>query len=160
MKSLLPIMMSALLIPAAQAGHIEITFQDVDKYSDIDSGREPQKRYTERVLNKFEEFFTDVAAQLPEENTLHITVKNIDLAGDTRFGSGDYWQVRLMTDLYSPWMTFYSKVLDDQGNILYQADEKIRDYNYLSRSNHYSGQFDYEEAMIKRWGKQLMSQLN
>lgn len=160
MKPLLPLCLAALLIPTVKAGQIDISFENVDKYTDIDSGRESQKRYTERVLHRVGEFFGDVAAKLPEDNTLQIVVNNIDLAGDTRFGSGELWDVRLMTDLYSPWMTFDAKVLDASGTVRYEASEKIRDFNYLSRGPHANREFDYEKHMIKRWGRDMLQQLN
>ncbi|HSG63268.1 MAG TPA: DUF3016 domain-containing protein [Pseudomonadales bacterium] len=160
MKSLLPLCLAAMLMPAAQAGQIDISFENVQKYTDIDSGRESQKRYTERVLRRIGEFFGDVAAKLPEDNTLHIVINNIDLAGDTRFGSGHLWDVRLMTDLYSPWMTFDAKVLDDKGTVRYEASEKIRDFNYLSRGHQTNREFEYEKHMINRWGRDLLNKLN
>ncbi len=160
MKSLLPLCLAALLIPTVQAGQIEISFKNVDSYTDINSGRESQERYTKRVLSRMGEFFGNVAAKLPEDNTLHIVVNNIDLAGDTRFGRGELWDVRMMTDLYSPWMSFEAKVLDASGAVRYEGSEKIRDFNYLSRGPRTNREFDYEKHMIKRWGHDMIKQLN
>lgn len=159
MKRLLPLIFSLLCLPLAQAGQLEISFANVEKYTDIDSGRESQKKYTERVLRRMTEFFEEVANTLPEGDTLNITVNNIDLAGDTRFGSIDLWEVRIMTDLYSPWMSFDAKVSRTDGSVPYSAEEKIRDYNYLSRHT-FNREFEYERIMIKSWGKELLAKLD
>lgn len=159
MKLLLPLCLALLFIPSAQAGTLDINFENVEKYTDIDSGRDPQKRYTERVLRHMTAFFEEVAADLPEGDTLLINVTNIDLAGDTRMGTGDMWDVRIMTDLHSPWMTFEASVTDANGKTKYSASEKIRDFNYLSRTG-LDKPFEHEQFMIQRWGKDLLAALN
>jgi hypothetical protein len=74
-------------------------------------------------------------------------------------GTGDMWDVRIMTDLHSPWMTFEASVTDANGKTKYSASEKIRDFNYLSRTG-LDKPFEHEQFMIQRWGKDLLAALN
>ncbi len=143
----------ALMMSASSlAATLNIEFINEDKYLDIDSGREMQSRFTERLKNKLGESFTKIAEKLPEDNVLNVSITQIDLAGDTRFSSGDMYDIRIMKDLYRPLLAFDVKLTQGEET-LHETSARLVDNNYLNNSfMNGNEQFGYEMAMIKRWG--------
>lgn len=153
-------LLSTLLCTPVMAGNLNIEFVNPDKYLDIDSGREMQSRFTERLKSNLTESFAEVAQSLPADQTLQINITQIDLAGDTRFGMGDMYDVRIMKDLYRPLLAFDVKVMDDTQQVILEKSEKLVDSNYLDRSFIVGSKpFGYEQAMVERWGKKFVNTL-
>ena len=140
---------------AAQAANVEIEWFKPEKYRDIQGGVESKKRFQERVMASLTSFFKEAAAEiLPADQTLYLTITDVDLAGDveyffTSFPTG----VRVIRDIYFPSIEFNYELRDAGGKVLKNGKENIKDMGYLFSGMAYINNppFDYEKRMINDW---------
>jgi hypothetical protein len=151
-KILLSLSLLTLISSNVWAGEAKVTWQDPEKYSDIKASQERQDRFQEKLFKHFDKVFADLAAQLPNDSKLEITITDFDLAGEIipRAGSS-FNEIRIIKEIYSPKITFnYVYTHKDQ---VISSTVNLRDMNYMSgitRSSH-SAEFEYEEKMLKKW---------
>ncbi|NHQ88562.1 DUF3016 domain-containing protein [Iodobacter sp. HSC-16F04] len=155
-KIFLSLSLLALTVSNAWAGEAKITWQNPEKFSDIRASHEREDRFQERLFKHFDKVFTDLAAQLPSDAKLEITVTDFDLAGEINPRPGSrYNDIRIIKDIYSPKITF-NYVFSYKDQIVSGA-ENLRDLNFMSGLGR-SGQraeFEYEEKMIRKWFAKL-----
>lgn len=148
--------LSLLTASAVQAGEVKVQWQEPEKFTDIRPGNDSRKVYRERVMKKFDSFFAELAAKLPEGYSWHITVTDIDLAGDVdHFIGGAGNPLRVVKDIYSPAIKFSYVVRDQHGEEVVSADEKLRDMGFMQSLNSVndSDEFRYEKQMLQDWFK-------
>lgn len=153
-KILLVCGLSLLAVGTAQAGEVAVTWQQPEKFTDIRPTNDSRKVYRERVLKKFEGFFTELAAKLPEGYKWELTVTDLDLAGDVDYFAGGAGNpLRVVKDIYSPAITFSYIVRDKHGEEVASAEEKLRDMGFMQslRSVNDSDEFRYERQMLQDW---------
>lgn len=148
--------LSLLTASAVQAGEVKVQWQEPEKFTDIRPANDSRKVYRERVMKKFDSFFTELAAKLPEGYSWNITVTDIDLAGDVDYfigGAGN--ALRVVKDIYSPAIKFSYVVRDQHGEEVASADEKLRDMGFMQSLNSVndSDEFRYEQQMLQDWFK-------
>ncbi len=140
---------------AAWAADVKIEWLEPEKYSDIRSGAENQKRFQDRVIAVLTGYFKDAAAAiLPADQTLYLKITDVDLAGDVDyFFFRSYEGVRVMRDIYFPSIKFNYVLKDANGNVLKSGEENIKDMGYLFSGRVYISDppFDYEKRMIDDW---------
>lgn len=137
----------------ATAADLKVKWQDPDEYSDIKEGQTNTKSgFREHVFSTFEEFLTHRAAKLPEDQTLKLTVTDLDLAGETRF---NFDEIRVIKPNYIPRITFSYQLLDKSGNEINAGEENLKSMSmtttYLTKPS--EDQFKYEFDMLNRWFK-------
>lgn len=140
---------------AAQAATVEIVWQDPEKFRDIRGGVEGQKSFQERVIAALGSYFEEAAGRtLPEDQSFHLTITDVDLAGDVeyfffRFPMG----IRVMRDIYFPSIEFTYELRDASGTVLKSGEENIKDMGYLYSGMTYlhNPPFDYEKHLIDDW---------
>lgn len=137
---------------------VQIDWQNPEKYTDVDPVNESRKRFRERTFEKLEHYFEELAQSLPQGQTLHLTVTNLDLAGEVwpasfvglgRSGN----DVRLIKDVYIPRMEFSYTLKDASGAVLKEDNVYIKDMAFHNRLNKYFDQdsLRYEKVMIEDW---------
>ena len=129
MRSLYTILALGILLPLqAAAAQIEVTWQNPSGYHDMQSAGTNQTRFEQQVMAAFEREFTKLAAQLPAEQKLNITVTNLDLAGNVEFreANGVMQEIRVVRDMDTPYMALSFVLVDAHGTVLMQGDEAIR----------------------------------
>jgi hypothetical protein len=161
-KTALGLLLSATMVPAvAQAGEAVMTWQNPEKFTDIEPGNGTQRSFSkglERTLNKE---LGKMAADLPAGYTFEIDFTDIDLAGevDPVQLPGTH-QLRLLKEVYFPALRFDYRVLDAGGvAVAEQKDVRIKDMSYLSGASQSgaSADFYYETRLLKRWfSKELL----
>lgn len=147
----------ALALPlAAQSAELELEWQDPERFSDVESANEPRERYRERVLERLESYFADEAEKLPDDQTLHIKVTNVDLAGVVEQVpmQGGLQQLRILRSGHSARIDLEYRLEDENGNILQEGEERLRsrspaDSQRLSSST--QTELRLERDMIQRW---------
>lgn len=137
----------------ATAADLKVKWQDPDEYTDIKEGQTSTKSsFREHVFSTFEEFLTHRAAKLPEDQTLKLTVTDLDLAGETRF---NFDEIRVIKPNYIPRITFSYQLLDKSGNEISAGEENLKSMSmtatYLTKPS--EDQFKYEFDMLNRWFK-------
>jgi hypothetical protein len=140
---------------AAWAADVEIEWVKPEKYRDIRSGEEGQKSFQNRVISALTSYFKEAAAEkMPADQTLHLTITDVDLAGDVEYFFSDFpMGIRVMRDVYFPNIEFNYELRDAGGKVLKSGKENIKDMGYLFSRLPYINNppFDYEKRMIDDW---------
>lgn len=135
-----------------RSGEIKVTWQNFSDYRDVRSAMEPPKSFHERVKRSFEKFFDEYSSQLPEGQTLSVTITDLDLAGDVIFNSSR--ETRVMKDLFFPRMEFNYSLKDSDGSVIKEGTAQLKDKNYLYHEKswkRYKEGFYYEKRMFRKW---------
>jgi hypothetical protein len=123
-------------------------FTDVqDRYLGDDAGRD-------EILDQLKEHITyDAAQRLPAGTVLQVTVTDIDLAGDFEPWHGpQFYDVRIVKDIYPPKIALAFKLTDAAGNVLKQGTRVLRDLTFqMSLSVDRDDPLHYEKQLIDDW---------
>lgn len=164
-KSFCTFMVAAsLLSGAAAAAQVEVTWQDPDSYQDIRPSNQSRVSFRKMVFADLEEYLAKLAEALPENQTLSLTVTDLDLAGQvwpsSFLGGSGGTDIRLVKSVYIPRMTFSYALNDDGGNTLQSAQVKLKDMSFMDRGrvNRNFENLSYEKAMLKDWFDKTMQQ--
>lgn len=141
------------------SAEVEVKWQQPEKFTDIQPANDNRKVYRERVMKKFDEFFQQLAAKLPEGYSWQVTVTDIDLAGDVDYFAGGAGNaLRIVKDLYSPSIKFNHVLRDNFGEELLNEEEKLRDLGFMQTigQNTNSNDFHYEQTMLQNWFNKVL----
>ena len=137
------------------AGEAKVTWQNPDKYTDIDSGNQGKKSMLRSIDKSFSKEFSELASKLPAGYQLLVTVTDLDLAGEVDpIPSRMMDQIRVLKDIYFPKISFDYQVLSTGGvSVLEGKALTLKDMQYLSstRSAQSSDSYYYERKMIREW---------
>ncbi len=145
-------------VSTAQAATLEVTWQDVDNYRDIRATNENQARFQEKVTSGLAEHLTELAAQLPTDHVLRITVTDLDLAGRVEPMFSDTFQTaRVLNRIDYPMIEFSYEYVDASGAVVKSGEERIKDMGQLEsrRTLMASGrdQLFNEKRLLDQWFK-------
>jgi hypothetical protein len=103
----------------------------------------------------------ELALALPGDQKLLMKVNDLDLAGQVLpasfVGLGlSGSDVRVVKNIDIPRINFSYQLLSQSGEVLQQAEVKLKDMSFLDRSNHFfrNETLRYEKDMLKRWFNQ------
>ncbi|HWR95776.1 MAG TPA: DUF3016 domain-containing protein [Arenimonas sp.] len=161
---------SALLLAAAafsstaSAGEAAVTWQNPEKYTDIQSDDEAQPEFQAKLFAELEKEFSKQAGSLPEGSKLAVTVTDFDLAGQMR-DANNKDLMRVVIGNYFPQMTLDYTLTDAAGAVLSQQqgvvykDQGFYDADASLRASRSSSDFYFETTMIRGWFSGLKRQL-
>ena len=139
---------------------VEIEWDKPEKYRDVRPSNESRKRFREATFERINEFMNKLALSLPENNKLLMKVSDLDLAGEvwpaSFVGLGhSASDVRIIKNIDIPRINFSYQLLDEFGEVVQQAEIKLKDMSFLDRSSHIfrNEPLSYEKNMLKRWFK-------
>lgn len=164
-----------VLIPAALAlissqtfakANLEISWQEPERYTDVRPTNESRLRFRERTFNTLDEYIAELAEDLPDGQTLVMTVDNLDLAGQVwpasfvGLGNGGS-DIRLIKSIDIPRMSFTYQLLDEDGLVLQESAINLKDMSFMNRHNRFFGSetLRYEKNMLRNWFKDDFPQL-
>jgi len=141
-----------------EEGRVHITWQSPQDYTDIRPALQSRSSFRRHVFKEFDEAFEEMAKGLPQGQTLHVTVTDIDLAGQVwpasfvGIGSGGS-EVRVIKRIDIPRITFSYVLKDEAGNDLKSDELKLKDMGFLDRLSvrFRERPFAYEKRMLKDW---------
>lgn len=138
---------------ASPKAKVEVVFDHPEKFSDIKESYMDTEKGREAVLSVLKDYLVEEAqAALPADQSLVVTFKDIDLAGDYEPWRTNARDVRIVKDIYPPRMDFSYQVTDASGKVLKEGTERLRDLGFMSRmSINRRDQFSYEKDMISDW---------
>ncbi|WP_194756816.1 DUF3016 domain-containing protein [Aliidiomarina indica] len=145
-----------------QAADVKVTWEEPNKYRDIQASDMHQGRFQEQLFAAFEDKFAALAAELPDDQTLSITVTDVVLAGliEMRDLQGQPRQMRVIRPGYYPEMKLSYSLVDAEGNEIQSGEEHIRGRELPGQGRLESQQrrrgvelIEYEAAMLDRWFK-------
>lgn len=140
---------------AEDASNLTLNFHEPEKFTDIRPANESRARFRERTLAGFERIFEEFAAELPEGYQWHVTVTDIDLAGDVNpMYRRNGQEIRVVKELYSPRVEFNYELRDAYNELVASGEENLRDMGFM-QSPRMAGprhqELRYEYTMLKRW---------
>jgi len=157
----------ALLFSSAFALHavdVKIDWGNPSSYSDM----EEDNRYSERVFERFKGAIetvlkTQASKHLPEGATLHLTIKDVDLAGEFEYWVSPTYDVRSVRDIYPPRIKFQYKIVGANGETLKKGLAQETDLTYLwniERAVHNSDEFFYEKQLVRDWARDHLDEVS
>ena len=139
-------------------GNVEIEWDKPEKYRDVRPSNESRKRFRESTFKRINEYMNELASAFPDNKKLLIKVSDLDLAGEvwpaSFIGLGHGMSdVRIIKNIHIPRMDFSYQLLDESGQVLQQAEVKLKDMSFLDRRSHSfkNEALRYEKSMLKRW---------
>ncbi|MCU7553060.1 DUF3016 domain-containing protein [Alteromonas sp. ASW11-19] len=159
------LMLAATSLPAISAAQVEVTWQEPDSYTDVRPANESRKGFRERVFRGLDKHFARMAKVLPDDNTLAVTVTNLDLAGQVwpssfvGFGHATGSDVRVIRRIGIPRIEFSYTLTDSTGAVVKSADVSLKDMGFMDTiaSSRYNDQLRYEKHMLQEWFDEEMS---
>lgn len=160
MKNLKLLVVFTLLMAATSIGTAEssISWVDVEKYRDIKSSTQPQKKFEQRVFKQFEKYLNKLTQDLPDGQKLWLKVKDLDLAGEIlpgySYGINDSKDLRVVKRIYYPQIKFSYHLSDTNGKVLKSGSVELKDVGFQNQLQTRSLSRDplgYEKRMIKEW---------
>ena len=144
----------------AQAATVAFEHTDPSDFRDIRATEQGQKNFERSVLRELEEQFAEEAAKLPEGQTLQVTLKDVDLAGDIEYFHRYYpFGLRVIRNVDFPRMEFSYVLRDANGQVIKSGDESISDMGFnqpVSRLRDHQSMLNYEREMISEWAKETL----
>lgn len=145
--------------PLSATEAVRVDFVEPERYTDLSLSGSSTERIQMHVLEELKGYLQDLAARsLPPSHTLHVTVYDLDMAGEY-----EPWRVpnltntRFIRDVYRPRIDLRYVWRDEHGRVLAERREQVSDLNYLMLADPYYTYNDplrYEKAMLRRWFEQ------
>lgn len=142
-------------VTGSPAAVVDIEWQKPENFRDIKGGVENQKNFQERALETLTAVFEEGALKtLPSDQTLHLTITDVDLAGEVEYHYSDFPSgVRVMREMYYPSIELSYVLKDKNGEVIKSGEEKITDMSSLAAESFHPRykSFDHEKRMINKW---------
>ena len=138
----------------AQAATVAFEYMDPNDFRDIRATDSGQKKFEQHVLKEIEAHFEKEAAALPEGQTLEVTIKDVDLAGDIEYFHRYYpFGLRVVRNVDFPRMEFSYVLRDANGDVIRRGDEDISDmsFRFNTLTDRTRDPLDYERQLISQW---------
>ena len=154
-KTLIATACGLAMSAGAHAATVAFEYTNPDDFRDIRATEQSQPKFEQNVLRELEDEFRAEAAKLPEGQTLHVTLKDIDLAGDIEYFHQSYpFGLRVIRDVDFPRMELSYELRDADGQVLKSGEDKVSDMGFRTpafeaRLN--MEPLDYEKALIRDW---------
>lgn len=151
---------AAALSATVSAGEAAVTWQNPEKYTDIQSDDEQQQVFQAKLFTQLEKEFSKQAGSLPEGSKLAVTVTDFDMAGQMR-DANNKDLMRVVIGNYFPQMTLDYTLTDASGAVLSQQQGVVyKDQGFYSadaslRASRSSSDFYFETTMIRGWFSDL-----
>jgi hypothetical protein len=138
----------------AHAANVEIEWQKPEHFRDMLATDEGQSRFRERTMAELTQAFRDSAAALPANQTLHITVTDVDLAGTIEYFHPSFpFGLRVMRRVDAPSMDLKFELRDASNKVLQSGEARLQDgsYNLRTAIPVDRSPLRYEKDMIRTW---------
>lgn len=157
--SLIAALCGLAMSAGTQAATMAFEHGNPDEFRDIRATDMGQYKFEQRVLRELEEQFREEAAALPDGQTLQVTLKDVDLAGDVEYFHRAYpFGLRVVRNVDFPRMEFSYVLRDANGNVIREGEENISDMSFRFNSliDRADEPLDYEKRLIHEWAKETL----
>ena len=151
--ALLPLALAAA-IPAVEAAQVDVTWVNPESFSDVEASWSTQARFRDRVMTDLEAQFRKSGERLPADQTLFVSVLDVDLAGYVDyFQPGAPFGVRLIRDIDFPRIKLDYELRDADGMVVTSGSSKLADlgFHFPTFATRLRNPLDYEKHMIDQW---------
>ncbi|MGQ7817484.1 DUF3016 domain-containing protein [Metapseudomonas furukawaii] len=155
MRPTLPLIVLALLIlsPSALAASTEVSFSNVERYTDARLHRDYGRGADDAVLKALKAHIETLGQRhLQAGQTLKVDIRNIDLAGRFEPWRMNGYDVRFLREVTWPRIKLHYSLTQD-GRTLVAREVTVIDQAYLMHGNRYfsSDRLRYEKSMLDDW---------
>jgi hypothetical protein len=153
-KTLLAATCGLALSTGAQAATLVFEHGEPKDFRDIRATDQSQSRFEQRVLKDLEEHFRKEAAALPENQTLHVNVTDLDLAGFIEYFHSRYpMGLRVIRNVDFPQMELSYELRDANDTVVQSGDEDLKDmgFRFTNVQPRRDDPLRYEKWMISEW---------
>lgn len=152
---------AAIAAPSEAPSRIQVTWAPVEQLSELKNN--PPNRGWMRPEEWMQSIGDNLRKSadriLPPGEQLRVHVDDVSLAGRFEpFYRPGQQDIRVMKDIYSPWMNLHYVLLAADGTTLREADAKLRDGAYLRRAvpGNSTDPLRFDKRMIDDWlGKEF-----
>ncbi len=139
-----------------QTNKIEITFEQNEQYTDIDTGRGNYERNRATIEKTVSSTFRKAAAKyLPKGYKVEVAISDIDLAGDRSPLTSTYSDYRVLGESYPPRIKFSYSVYDPQERLIASGQESLTDSSYANNlrgaRNLSAEEAPYVAELVRGW---------
>lgn len=140
---------------------VQVEWQDPDSYRDVRAQMGSNQSFRENVFKQLEKHLHKVTKKLPEGQVLHLTVTDVDLAGQvwpgSFYGLNSANDVRIVKAVDFPRIRFNYQ-LKEHDVVVKEGEENIKDMSFQQRSNRLfkSDPLRYEKALLERWIREFI----
>lgn len=135
---------------SAFAGEASVTYGKFSDFTDVRPSNETRGGYHKRVEKQFTKHFQKLAEQLPEGYKLGVTVNDIDLAGDVRFGAAN--EIRVVKPIYFPKIKFSYALTDANGKMVDKGEADLKDMSFMDKIRRgREEEFMHDKRIITDW---------
>lgn len=148
-KKLLLLFIS-LLSYNAYAGKVQVFWESPESYTDIIAGTENKHTYQEEVFKAFEQHFIKLADMLPDDKTLYVNVKDLDLAGAVTYVNSH--RIRVVKAEMPPRIEFSFQLIDADNKLLVSRNVNLYTQNFkFTRSLKFNKPYYHDLELITEW---------
>jgi hypothetical protein len=136
------------------AATVEFSWDDPGTFRDIEATNTNKDRFQTRVMDELEDQFRQEAAKLPADQTLHLTVHDVDLAGDIEYFHDGYpFGLRVVRNVDFPTIDLSYELKDSNDTVIKSGTDRIRDMSFRTPvlSTWKQDPFRYEHQLIEDW---------
>jgi len=141
---------SVAAAPAVVPANVTVIYQDPDNFTDVREG--PGNFTSPYYLEVLKEYLQQTASPLlAPGQKLTITISDIDLAGETRFGSPD--NIRIIKDVFIPRVVLKFELVDAAGKVVKEGARRLTDLNFTYKLHlpGFNEPLFYDKEMLKDW---------
>jgi phosphatidylethanolamine-binding protein (PEBP) family uncharacterized protein len=138
---------------------IDVSFRQPERYTDANLRGGYGEKARAPAVDGLRQAFEQLAARyVRPEQTLSVTVVDLDLAGQFEWWHRNAYDLRFLRDATPPRIKL-RYVLRQGDAVLAEADETLTDVNYLSRAGirALADPLRYEKAMLEDWFRRRFS---
>jgi hypothetical protein len=142
----------------ARAADLNLAWFNPDGYRDMaPTAGESAEAFRQRVFQELGGHLKGLAGTLPADQSLHLTVTDLDLAGDMELGTAatGYRKMRMVSEMHPPRISFSFQLHDAAGAVILQGEEQLQGKPLLESGMRAQRDFSFpaEKAMLDAWFK-------
>ena len=145
--------------PGGAFSRVSVELGAYDQMTEVKRLRGSARRTTEQQIHALAAWLARQAeSRVPDDQTLRITLVDVDLAGDYEPGRAISLQdVRVVKDLYPPRIEIRWVFADADGKPLREGEGTLRDVGFMTGSGPIdSDPLRYEKRMLRDWLRRVL----
>lgn len=141
----------------AAASRVGVSVGDFSQMREVKHLRGAQKRDTTQAIQALADWLQRQAERsLPADQSLQVTLRDVDLAGDYEPGRADMYDIRVIKDIYPPRIELDYRLADASGAVLREGEATLRDTGFLQGAGPMGNDsLRFEKRMLRDWLRSL-----
>lgn len=176
-KILFPCLLALLFASSACTSHttqdkaaaaanktVSVAFTNPEKFTDLKTSQMDSDKDRDYLMEQLKEYIVERATmRMADNQTLAVTIKDVDMAGDYEPHLGPRLQdVRIIKDIYPPRIDLDFKLTDAGGRVLAEGTRELRDLSFMMSitPTTQSDILRYEKRLLDDWLANEFAALN